>query len=192
MLRRLWPPPVQCPHGTMWLCDMIAIPCDCCVAVNGRSLCTPLLSHKLCHCARCPTVSLHHRPWHCMHHQLVFNSGRLPHHLFLCQTHMCTISHVDAAATAVIAPSILSRGYLGDVREDVIRKSLCLFVRLSVVAGLDAPSASPKEVAHWTTQTMLRGVPAAVPGIHFLSGGMSEEEATLNLQALQVHTWRHA
>lgn len=105
---------------------------------------------------------------------------------------MCTISHVDAAATAVIAPSILSRGYLGDVREDVIRKSLCLFVRLSVVAGLDAPSASPKEVAHWTTQTMLRGVPAAVPGIHFLSGGMSEEEATLNLQALQVHTWRHA
>jgi len=47
-------------------------------------------------------------------------------------------------------------------------------------------------VAHWTTQTMLRGVPAAVPGIDFLSGGMSEEEATLNLQALQVHTWRHA
>ena len=39
---------------------------------------------------------------------------------------------------------------------------------------------------------MLRGVPAAVPGIHFLSGGMSEEEATLNLQALQVRlgiTW---
>lgn len=53
-------------------------------------------------------------------------------------------------------------------------------------AGLDVPSASPKEVAHWTTQTMLRGVPAAVPGIHFLSGGMSEEEATINLQALQV------
>eukprot|EP00878_Enallax_costatus_P047310 GHUV01057820.1.p1 GENE.GHUV01057820.1~~GHUV01057820.1.p1 ORF type:complete len:102 (-),score=10.56 GHUV01057820.1:45-350(-) len=28
-------------------------------------------------------------------------------------------------------------------------------------------------------------VPASVPGIHFLSGGMSEEESTLNLQALQ-------
>jgi fructose-bisphosphate aldolase class 1 len=27
-------------------------------------------------------------------------------------------------------------------------------------------------------------IPAAVPGIHFLSGGMSEEESTLNLQAL--------
>lgn len=32
---------------------------------------------------------------------------------------------------------------------------------------------------------MLRSIPPAVPGIHFLSGGMSEEESTLNLQALQ-------
>lgn len=32
---------------------------------------------------------------------------------------------------------------------------------------------------------MERTIPAAVPGIHFLSGGMSEEESTLNLQALQ-------
>lgn len=29
---------------------------------------------------------------------------------------------------------------------------------------------------------MLRSIPPAVPGIHFLSGGMSEEESTLNLQ----------
>eukprot|EP01025_Chloroclados_australasicus_P042704 TRINITY_DN45413_c0_g1_i1.p2 TRINITY_DN45413_c0_g1~~TRINITY_DN45413_c0_g1_i1.p2 ORF type:complete len:164 (+),score=13.75 TRINITY_DN45413_c0_g1_i1:75-494(+) len=32
---------------------------------------------------------------------------------------------------------------------------------------------------------MLRSIPPAVPGIHFLSGGMSEEESTLNLPALQ-------
>jgi fructose-bisphosphate aldolase class 1 len=38
-------------------------------------------------------------------------------------------------------------------------------------------------VAKYTARTMLRTVPPAVPGIHFLSGGMSEEEATLNLQA---------
>jgi hypothetical protein len=37
--------------------------------------------------------------------------------------------------------------------------------------GLDAPTASPAEVAKYTTRTMLRSVPAAVPGIHFLSGG---------------------
>lgn len=63
---------------------------------------------------------------------------------------------------------------------------LTISLAICLVEGLDAPSASPEDVAHWTTQTMLRGVPAAVPGIHFLSGGMSEEEATLNLQALQV------
>ena len=32
---------------------------------------------------------------------------------------------------------------------------------------------------------MLRTVPPAVPGIHFLSGGMGSEEATQNLQQLQ-------
>ena len=54
-----------------------------------------------------------------------------------------------------------------------------------VLPGLDAPTADPKEVARYTVRTLKRTIPAAVPGIHFLSGGMSEEESTLNLQALQ-------
>ena len=54
-----------------------------------------------------------------------------------------------------------------------------------ILPGLDAPAASPADVAKYTVQTMLRTIPPAVPGIHFLSGGMSEEESTLNLQALQ-------
>jgi fructose-bisphosphate aldolase, class I len=41
-------------------------------------------------------------------------------------------------------------------------------------------------VAKYTVQVMKRTIPPAVPGIHFLSGGMGEEEATLNLQQLQV------
>jgi fructose-bisphosphate aldolase class I len=60
----------------------------------------------------------------------------------------------------------------------LLKPNMCL-------PGLDAPTASPAEVAKYTTRTMLRTIPAAVPGIHFLSGGMSEEESTLNLQALQ-------
>lgn len=40
-------------------------------------------------------------------------------------------------------------------------------------------------MAKYTTRTMMRSIPASVPGIHFLSGGMSEEESTQNLQALQ-------
>lgn len=38
---------------------------------------------------------------------------------------------------------------------------------------------------------MKRTIPPAVPGIHFLSGGMGEEEATLNLLQLQVRPIRH-
>jgi len=67
----------------------------------------------------------------------------------------------------------------GILKEGMLLKpNMCL-------PGLDAPSASPEEVAKYTTRTMMRSIPAAVPGIHFLSGGMSEEESTLNLQALQ-------
>ncbi|KAG2495113.1 hypothetical protein HYH03_006723 [Edaphochlamys debaryana] len=66
----------------------------------------------------------------------------------------------------------------GVVLEGILLKpNMCL-------PGLDAPVASPKLVAEVTTRTMLRSIPPAVPGIHFLSGGMSEEESTLNLQAL--------
>ncbi|PXF46188.1 Fructose-bisphosphate aldolase [Gracilariopsis chorda] len=39
-------------------------------------------------------------------------------------------------------------------------------------------------VAKYTLQTMMRGVPPAMPGIHFLSGGMSDQEATENLNLL--------
>ncbi|KAK9829379.1 hypothetical protein WJX72_005486 [[Myrmecia] bisecta] len=61
----------------------------------------------------------------------------------------------------------------------LLKPNMCL-------PGLDAPPASPEEVARYTVQTMQRSIPPAVPGIHFLSGGMSEEESTLNLQALQA------
>ncbi|XP_032942496.1 fructose-bisphosphate aldolase B [Catharus ustulatus] len=43
---------------------------------------------------------------------------------------------------------------------------------------------TPQDVAVATVTTLLRTVPAAVPGICFLSGGQSEEEASLNLNAM--------
>lgn len=50
-----------------------------------------------------------------------------------------------------------------------------------------AKRASPGEVAEATVTALRRTVPAAVPGIVFLSGGQSEEEATLNLNAINVY-----
>ncbi|AHI28021.1 class I fructose-bisphosphate aldolase [Marinobacter similis] len=53
-----------------------------------------------------------------------------------------------------------------------------------VTPGKDSPKASPEEVAEATVSIFRRVVPAAVPGINFLSGGQTPEEATLNLNAI--------
>ena len=57
-----------------------------------------------------------------------------------------------------------------------------------VLPGYDSGSeASPDEVAEWTLKCLRRHVPSAVPGIVFLSGGQSDEDATANLNAMNAH-----
>jgi fructose-bisphosphate aldolase class I len=54
-----------------------------------------------------------------------------------------------------------------------------------VVAGKNASKqASPEEVAEKTVKMLKACVPGAVPGIAFLSGGQSDEEATAHLDAM--------
>ena len=56
-----------------------------------------------------------------------------------------------------------------------------------VLPGLSSPTqASPDEVADATVTSLLRSVPAAVPGIAFLSGGQPAELATARLNAMNV------
>ena len=57
-----------------------------------------------------------------------------------------------------------------------------------VVSGSDCErSADTYEIADRTVATLMRCVPAAVPGIMFLSGGQSEEDATLNLNTMNAN-----
>ena len=54
-----------------------------------------------------------------------------------------------------------------------------------VISGKDAAErADANEVAERTLDCLMRAVPAAVPGIVFLSGGQSDDEATENLHAI--------
>nr|CAD7463260.1 unnamed protein product [Timema tahoe] len=54
-----------------------------------------------------------------------------------------------------------------------------------VTAGQSCPKKyTPQEIAAATVTAFSRTVPAAVTGITFLSGGQSEEEATVNLDAI--------
>jgi fructose-bisphosphate aldolase class I len=56
-----------------------------------------------------------------------------------------------------------------------------------VIAGRKSPKqASVAEVAEQTIKILKRCVPAAVPGIAFLSGGQSDEEATAHLNAMNT------
>ena len=56
-----------------------------------------------------------------------------------------------------------------------------------VIAGKKCPKqASVGEIAEKTVKCFRRSVPAAVPGIVFLSGGQSDEEATANLNAMNA------
>jgi fructose-bisphosphate aldolase class I len=63
-----------------------------------------------------------------------------------------------------------------------------------VISGKSCPTqAGPDEVAAATIECFRRFVPAAVPGIVFLSGGQSNEVATANLNAMNAmgvtHPW---
>jgi len=63
-----------------------------------------------------------------------------------------------------------------------------------VLSGYDAPKrASVEEVAEASLEVYYRHVPAAVPGIVFLSGGQSDEDATAHLNAMNKrgpHPWQ--
>ena len=57
-----------------------------------------------------------------------------------------------------------------------------------VISGLDAKNrADFVEVADETVATLMRCVPAAVPGIMFLSGGQSEIDATMHLNVMNTN-----
>ena len=62
-----------------------------------------------------------------------------------------------------------------------------------VLSGYECPEqASHDEVAEQTLRCFRRHVPAAVPGIVFLSGGQTDEDATANLNAMNSaapHPW---
>ena len=63
-----------------------------------------------------------------------------------------------------------------------------------VLSGYEASNrAGIDEVAEWSLRSYYKHVPAAVPGIVFLSGGQSDEDATAHLNAMNAqgpHPWK--
>jgi fructose-bisphosphate aldolase class I len=124
------------------------------------------------------------------------NANDLARYAMLCQ---------EAGIVPVVEPEVLADGDPGDhsiarcedvtgeTLEAVFRELRLAGVELSgmllkpnmVLAGIKASHQPDVEmVARRTVDCLLANVPAAVPGIAFLSGGQSDEEATAHLSAI--------
>jgi fructose-bisphosphate aldolase class I len=81
-----------------------------------------------------------------------------------------------------------------ELRDQRVQPEGILLKPNMVLSGYESPQqAADEEIAHETVRCFLRHVPAAVPGIVFLSGGQSEEEATSRLNAMNAlgpHPWK--
>lgn len=69
-------------------------------------------------------------------------------------------------------------------RQGVMLEGALLKPSMVLSGNKAANRANPEEVAAKTIECFRRSVPAALPGIVFLSGGQSDEEATANLNAI--------
>jgi fructose-bisphosphate aldolase class I len=81
-----------------------------------------------------------------------------------------------------------------ELRDQRVHPEGILLKPNMVLSGYANPEqASHEEVAAETVRCFKRHVPAAVPGIVFLSGGQSDEDATANLNAMNAmgpHPWQ--
>ena len=71
-------------------------------------------------------------------------------------------------------------------RHRVVLEGLVLKPSMVLPGKERPPKSSPEKVAEATLRVLRRCVPAAVPSINFLSGGQAPEEATANLNAMNV------
>ena len=123
------------------------------------------------------------------------NAQTLARYAALCQ---------EAGLVPIVEPEVLMDGahtleqcrkVTGETLRNVFIQLNCQRVLLEgmilkpnmVLPGLDCPAQeSVDEVADATVKTLLRTVPAAVPGIAFLSGGQPSELASARLNAMNV------
>jgi len=97
------------------------------------------------------------------------------------------------ATCASITEEVLHAVFHALRQQRVILECMLLKPNM-VVPGATCPEqASPQQVAQATLTCLQRTVPAAVPGINFLSGGQTDAAATANLNAMNAsgkpHPW---
>jgi fructose-bisphosphate aldolase class I len=95
--------------------------------------------------------------------------------------------------TAEVTEAVLHQVFHALHRHHVVLEHALLKPSMVVPGKEQVQQAAPAQVAEWTLRILKRTVPAAVPGIFFLSGGQTPEEATANLDAMNrlgPHPWQ--
>eukprot|EP00161_Ancyromonas_sigmoides_P023181 TRINITY_DN7205_c0_g2_i1.p1 TRINITY_DN7205_c0_g2~~TRINITY_DN7205_c0_g2_i1.p1 ORF type:complete len:361 (+),score=221.03 TRINITY_DN7205_c0_g2_i1:72-1154(+) len=90
----------------------------------------------------------------------------------------------DIKVCARVTEKVLAAVFKAAADHHILLEGSLLKPNMVVQGAECATKASPAEVGFYTTRALNRGLPAAVPGVVFLSGGMSEEDATINLNAI--------
>ncbi|MFP5406575.1 MAG: class I fructose-bisphosphate aldolase [Gammaproteobacteria bacterium] len=85
---------------------------------------------------------------------------------------------------AEVTEAVLHEVFRALHRHRVTLEHMVLKPSMVLSGKAHEPQAGTAEIAARTLQVLRRTVPAAVPGIFFLSGGQSPEEATRNLDAM--------
>ncbi|KAJ8602566.1 hypothetical protein CTAYLR_008758 [Chrysophaeum taylorii] len=90
----------------------------------------------------------------------------------------------DVRTTAKVQERVLSTVYNKCEENGVVLEGTILKPAMTV-PGVDCKDKSdPTEIARLTVRTLERGLPAAVPGVTFLSGGISEEDSSIYLNEI--------
>jgi len=90
----------------------------------------------------------------------------------------------DLATTAAVQERVITTVYK-KLQECGVLLEGSLLKPSMTVAGVDCPTRpSPAEVAEATVRTFQRSIPCAMPGVVFLSGGISEEDSSIFLSAI--------
>jgi fructose-bisphosphate aldolase class I len=85
-----------------------------------------------------------------------------------------------------VTSHVLNRTFQELRVQRVALEGMVLKPNMAIAGKKSARQASVQEVAEKTVRLLKTCVPAAVPGIAFLSGGQSDEEATAHLNAINA------
>ena len=90
----------------------------------------------------------------------------------------------DIQTSVAVQERVLTTVYK-KIQENGVMLEGSLLKPAMVVPGVDAADKSdPTEIAQLTVRTLERCVPGAMPGVTFLSGGISEEDASIYLNEI--------